>query len=151
MRQGPRIYNLFPLLAGTIAEWRTHLPRIAAMDFTAVHVNPFHAPGFSGSLYAVKDFYRLNPLFRGDPERSDDELLAGFCASCKEHGLVAMMDLVVNHTARDNPLVERHPHWFARDEDGAIRSPRASDPANPAQFTIWGDLAEIDFDGPGGD
>ncbi len=151
MRQGPRIYNLFPLLAGTIAEWRAHLPRIAAMGFTVVHVNPFHAPGFSGSLYAVKDFYRLNPLFRGEGGASDDKLIAGFCASCKEHGLVPMMDLVVNHTARDNPLVERHPHWFARDADGALRAPRANDPADPAKITIWGDLAEIAFGGPGED
>ena len=46
------------------------------------------------------------------------------CAACKEHGLVAMMDLVVNHTARDNPLVERHPHWFAREREARMRSPR---------------------------
>ena len=149
MREGPRIYNLFPLLAGTIAEWRAHLPRIAAMDFNAVHVNPFHAPGFSGSLYAVKDFYRLNPLFRGDPGAGDDELLRGFAQSCRARGLVAMMDLVVNHTAKDNPLVERHPHWFARNPDGSVRSPQATDPANPAHVTEWGDLAEIDFGGPG--
>ena len=34
------------------------------MGFNAVYINPFHYPGFSGSLYAVKDYYRLNPLFR---------------------------------------------------------------------------------------
>ena len=58
-----RIYNLFPLLAGPIARWRAELPRIAALGFNAVFVNPFHYPGFSGSLYAVKDYYLLNPYY----------------------------------------------------------------------------------------
>ena len=71
MRDGLRIYNLFPILAGTVRQWSEHLPRIAAMGFNAVYINPFHYPGFSGSLYAVKDYYRLNPRFRGD-ERADE-------------------------------------------------------------------------------
>src|SRR4051794_12417182 len=61
---GPRIYNLFPRLIGSIDDWAAHLPRIAAMNFNWVYVNSFHEPGASGSLYAVKDPYRLNPLFR---------------------------------------------------------------------------------------
>ena len=64
MTEGLRIYNLFPTLAGSIAEWTAQLPRIAAMGFNAVYINPFHYTGFSGSLYAVKDYYRLNPRFR---------------------------------------------------------------------------------------
>ena len=67
---GPRIYNLFPLLAGSIPHWRNHLPRIAALGFDWVYVNPFHYPGFSGSLYAVKDYYRLNPIFRNGKAKS---------------------------------------------------------------------------------
>ena len=62
---GPRIYNLFPLLAGPVPAWEGHLDRIAAMGFDWLYVNPFHYPGFSGSLYAVKDFYRLHPLLAG--------------------------------------------------------------------------------------
>ena len=50
---GPRIYNLFPLLAGPVPQWSEHLERIAAMAFDWVFVNPFHYPGFSGSLYAL--------------------------------------------------------------------------------------------------
>ena len=30
---GPRIYNLFPLLAGPVPRWSDHLPRIAAMGY----------------------------------------------------------------------------------------------------------------------
>jgi len=61
MSDGLRIYNLFPSLAGTIRDWMVHLPRIAGMGFNAVYINPFHYPGFSGSLYAVKDYYPPEP------------------------------------------------------------------------------------------
>src|SRR5689334_22688862 len=82
--EGLRIYNLFPTLVGSIDAWQVELPRIAAMAFNAVYVNPFHAPGFSGSLYAVKHYDRLNPLFRGGASEPDDALLAGFTAACQK-------------------------------------------------------------------
>ncbi len=142
---GPRIYNLFPPLCGPIAAWREHLPRIAHMNFDWLFLNPFHFPGFSGSLYAVKDYYRLNPLFRGQAHKDDDSLIEAFVAAARKHGLAVMMDLVVNHTAKDSVLVERHPEWFAHEPDGSIRSPYAVDPADATKRTVWGDLAEIDY------
>jgi starch synthase (maltosyl-transferring) len=148
MSEGLRIYNLFPTLAGSIAEWTAHLPRIAAMRFNAVYVNPFHYPGFSGSLYAVKDYYRLNPRFRGAAKGSDDELLRGFTGAASDHGLRVIMDLVVNHTAKDSELAARRPEWFARDERGEVASPFAVDPDNPEHKTVWGDLAELDYRPP---
>ncbi|HYZ41717.1 MAG TPA: alpha-amylase family glycosyl hydrolase, partial [Stellaceae bacterium] len=148
MGEGLRIYNLFPTLAGTIRQWRSHLPRIAAMGFNAVYINPFHYPGFSGSLYAVKDYYRLNPRFRGDEEGDDDALLRGVTSAAREHGLRVLMDLVVNHTAKDSELAASRPHWFARDARGNLVSPYATDPADPTRKTVWGDLAELDYRPP---
>ncbi|MGE0258478.1 MAG: maltotransferase domain-containing protein [Alphaproteobacteria bacterium] len=148
MREGLRVYNLFPTLAGSIAEWTAQLPRIAAMKFNAVYVNPFHYPGFSGSLYAVKDYYRLNPRFRGTARRSDDDLLRAFTKAAEGQGLRVIMDLVVNHTAKDSELAARWPQWFARDAKGEIRSPFAVDPDDPKKTTVWGDLAELDYRPP---
>ena len=148
MSEGLRIYNLFPTLAGTIRAWTTHLPRIAAMGFNAVYVNPFHYPGFSGSLYAVKDYYRLNPRFRAGEADDDDTLLHGFTEAARGCGLRVIMDLVVNHTSRDSDLVASHPHWFSRDARGNVISPHATDPADPSQKTVWGDLAELDYRPP---
>ncbi len=148
MSEGLRIYNLFPTLAGTIRQWHEHLPRIAAMGFNAVYVNPFHYPGFSGSLYAVKDYYRLNPRFRGGEPGDDDALLGGFTRAAQAHGLRVIMDLVVNHTSKDSELVADRPEWFARDAGGEIASPYATDPADPTRKTVWGDLAELDYRPP---
>ena len=145
MKTGLRIYNLFPSLVGSIENWSKQLPRIAAMGFDWVYVNPFHETGYSGSLYAVKDYYRLNPLFRGAATASDDDLLRGFIADATAAGIGVMMDLVVNHTARDCVLAQTHPQWYRRSEDGDIESPSASDPADPSKVTVWTDLAELDY------
>jgi starch synthase (maltosyl-transferring) len=148
MNEGLRIYNLFPTLAGTIRNWIMHLPRIAGMGFNAVYINPFHYPGFSGSLYAVKDYYRLNPRFRGGEAADDDALLAGFTAAAHTHGLRVIMDLVVNHTSKDSELVASRPYWFARDSHGDLVSPYAIDPTDARRKTVWGDLAELDYQTP---
>jgi starch synthase (maltosyl-transferring) len=148
MSEGLRIYNLFPTLVGTTRDWITHLPRIAAMRFNAVYVNPFHYPGFSGSLYAVKDYYRLNPRFRGTERGDDDTLLSAFTAAARAQGLRVIMDLVINHTSRDSELVASHPQWFTHDVRGNIVSPHATDPADPTRKTVWGDLAELDYRSP---
>jgi len=144
--RGPRIYNLFPLLVGSVARWGEELPRIAAMGFDWVYLNPFHYPGFSGSLYAVKDYHRLHPLM--DDGRPADQQLKEFVEKAADFGLQVMMDLVINHTSKDALLVAEHPEWYARKPDGALKSPGAVDPDDPAKFTEWGDLAEIDYHKP---
>jgi starch synthase (maltosyl-transferring) len=144
---GPRIYNLFPLLAGPVPAWTDHLDRIAGMGFDWIYLNPFHYPGFSGSLYAVKDYYRLHPLL-APAEADPAALLADFTRAAADHGAAVMMDLVINHTSKDAILVAEHPEWFHREPNGELRSPRAVDPVDPRRFTVWGDLAEISYDSP---
>ena len=143
---GPRIYNLFPSLVGPVSAWEEHLPRVAAMRFDWLFLNPIHQPGGSGSLYAVRDYYRLNPLFETSGGGSADDLLRSFLRRAGEHGLSVMLDLVINHTANDSPLVAEHPDWYQRNEDGSVRSPGAEDPTAPGGRVVWGDLAELNFE-----
>lgn len=143
---GPRIYNLFPLLAGPVAQWEERLAAIAGMHFNWIFVNPFHLPGASGSLYAVKDYYELNPAFQGASREPPDQLLRHFIDRAREHGLAIMMDLVINHTARDSGLVDAHPGWYVHNEDGSVKSPHARDPNDPGKVTVWEDLADIDYE-----
>lgn len=145
MAEGVRIYNLFPLLVGSIDKWEKHLDRIAGMGFNWVFLNPIHECGASGSLYAVRDYYTLNPLFRSPGKKSDDDKIAAFAAAAKKRGLSVMMDLVVNHTGIDSVLTERHPDWFVHEADGSFMRPFALDPGNPNSKTVWEDLAEIDY------
>ncbi|MEZ5833470.1 MAG: maltotransferase domain-containing protein [Dongiaceae bacterium] len=146
---GPRIYNLFPPLVGPITNWISHLPRIAGMGFNWVFLNPFHASGASGSIYAIKDPYSVSDLARGDlPKPEAPMALQRFTAEAKRYGLRVMMDLVINHTAKDAVLASDHPDWYRRELDGALRSPRAVDPDDPTKVTIWEDLAELDYEAP---
>jgi starch synthase (maltosyl-transferring) len=156
----PRIYNLFPRLAGELPRWPEHARRARAMGFDWLFVNPVHFPGFSGSCYAVKDYDRVDPLLlpADHPDRHYDErrradggmeLLAETLSAIRAAGVRPMVDLVLNHTARDAFLVREHPEWYARDARGGIRSPEAIDPADARRVTVWGDLAQLDHAGSG--
>ncbi|WP_188608220.1 maltotransferase domain-containing protein [Chelatococcus reniformis] len=143
---GPRIYNLFPLLVGTVQAWRGELPRIAAMGFDWVYLNPFHQSGSSGSLYAIKDPRRLDARFRDADGADDDAQIARFVADAAGQSLKVMIDLVINHTARDALLTQELPHAFRRTADGELVSPFAVDPVDPSVRTEWTDLAELDYE-----
>ncbi|MBV8534956.1 MAG: DUF3416 domain-containing protein, partial [Alphaproteobacteria bacterium] len=130
---GPRIYDLFPRLVGSVSAWAQHLPRISGMGFDWVYVNSFHATGRSGSLYAVSDPFALNPDF-ANAGGSGDEALRQFTASAARYGLKAMMDLTIAYLARDSQVAAEHPAWFRRRPDGDIDSPGP-----------WGDLAALDY------
>ena len=143
---GPALlYNLFPPLAGSIPRWEDHLERIADLGFTWIFLNPIHTPGLSGSLYAVKDYYGINPLFHPESGQDPEAALAHFLKEAARRGLKVMLDLVINHTAIDSPLVTAHPEWYARDEAGRIKHPGAIDPADATRVTVWGDLAELEY------
>lgn len=144
----PLIYNLFPRLVGPTRAWVEHARRAREMEFNWLFLNPWHYPGFSGSLYAAKELDRLNPLFL--PEGADEhslEPLREFLRQTDRLQLPVMMDLVVNHTSRDSPVIEEHPDWFVRDEQGEVVSPFVIDPDDPTKKTVWGDLAEVDNEG----
>jgi starch synthase (maltosyl-transferring) len=115
------------------------------MGFNWLFVNPIHLPGFSGSLYAIKEYDLLNPAFL--PEGTHDQRLDVLRPSLQriaQCGLAPMVDLVLNHTAVDSSLVAQHPDWYMRDAQGKVENPYAVDPDDPSKKTVWGDLAEID-------
>lgn len=140
MSEGPRIYNLFPLLAGPLPGWRPHLERASAMGFTWIYTNAFHQAGYSGSLYSVKDYYAIDARLL-DGAAPPAEQLAAMLRDASRLDLAVMMDLVVNHTAFDSPLIREHPDWFRRDARGRIVHPGAKD---GTRRVTWRDLAEVD-------
>lgn len=141
----PLIYNLFPRLAGPCDRWLPHVERAAGMGFNWLFVNPIHLPGFSGSLYAIKEYDLLNPAFLpGVTQDQHLEVLRPTLQRMTQCGLAPMVDLVLNHTAIDSSLVSTHPDWYVRDEHGKVQNPYAVDPDDPSKKTVWGDLAEID-------
>ncbi len=150
MKKGIRIYNLYPKLVGSMERWIENFDRIKDMNFNWIYVNPINAPGFSGSDYAIKNYYQYHPLFvcgeynfddlEGQKEKGN-ELLKKVCNEADKRGMKFMMDLVINHTAIDSNLTTEHPEWYIHNDDGSIRNPGTLDGTN---WVTWGDLAQID-------
>lgn len=137
-----RMYNLYPRLFGNMTRWQEQLDKVVEMGFNAVWVNSFHYPGFSGSLYSPKDFYKFNPLFIDDNSaKAPSEQLKDFIKACHDRKLIFLMDLIINHTAIDCPLIQEHPDWYKHDKDKKIINPGAMD---NGEWRTWGDLAEVD-------
>jgi starch synthase (maltosyl-transferring) len=59
-------------------------------------------------------------------------------------GAEIMVDLVINHTAYDNPLTQEHRNWYKINPDGGIQNPGTKDDSAPGGYVVWGDLNEID-------
>lgn len=136
------IYNLFPKLYKNTKEWEKAIPKIANMGFNSIYINPIHYPGFSGSLYAPKDYYKYNPLFFSK-DKPEEEQLKDFINTCNENNIEVFMDLVINHTAFDSVLIEEHKDWYIQ-ENGEIKRPGAWEDGD---YIEWGDLATLDLDG----
>ncbi|MFN3918680.1 MAG: alpha-amylase family glycosyl hydrolase [Methylohalobius sp.] len=135
-----RIYNLFPLLVGPFSAWPPHLERAASLGFNWVFVNPIQQPGRSGSLYSIKDYFKINPVFV-DPKstKSPEDQVRETVAFAESLGLKMMQDLVINHCAYDSPLVKQHPEWFVK-EKGRIAHPFC---IHDGQKVVWRDLASF--------
>ncbi|MGB5445991.1 MAG: alpha-amylase family glycosyl hydrolase [Psychromonas sp.] len=150
MKKGIRAYNLYPKLVGSMDSWIEHFDRIQAMNFDWIYINPINYPGFSGSDYAVKDYYYYHPLYVTgkmdfeNPEanvKKGNQLLKKVCWEADKRGMKIMMDLVINHTAFDSPLSIEHPDWYEHDVDGQLIHPGALD---GDKWIAWKDLAQID-------
>ncbi len=138
------IYNLFPLLAGPVSEWKPHLIRAAEMGFDWIFVNPIQKPGMSGSLYSIKDYFQINPLLVDNnsvltPEQQVQDMIK----TADSLGLKMMIDLVINHCAVDCDLTREHPEWFIREGNGSFAHPFCMD---NGKKVVWGDLIRFNHD-----
>ncbi|MCC7260669.1 MAG: hypothetical protein IT567_06520 [Alphaproteobacteria bacterium] len=82
----PRIYEIFPRLAGKVRNWNYFVDEAKQMQFDWIWVNPFHltcqeanASGLKGSLYSVSDHTMLDAAFSeaeilGQPVPNDERL-----------------------------------------------------------------------------
>jgi starch synthase (maltosyl-transferring) len=138
---GPCIYNLFPLLAGAMPHWTAHLERARRMEFDWIFINPIQLSGYSGSLYSIKDYYAIDPRFVDPAAGTAEAQLRAMLDTAHQLGFKVMIDLVINHTAFDSPLVPQHPSWYRRSADGRPVHPSAQEDDHRV---TWGDLFEID-------
>ncbi len=122
---------------GTFKGFEKRLDEIHDLGATVIWLLPIHPVGEKnrkgalGSPYASQEFYKTNPEFGS----LDD--FKSLLAATHERGMKLIIDLVINHTAWDNPLIAEHPEWYQRGKDGEIRM--AAD---------WSDVAQLDYSKP---
>ncbi|RKT44738.1 alpha-amylase family glycosyl hydrolase [Thiocapsa rosea] len=140
-----KIYNLFPRLAGHFKDWTPHLKRAAGMGFDWIFVNPIQVLGQSRSLYSIADHFAINATFVGpDTGRTPEEQVRAMVSEADRLGLGMMIDLVINHCAKDSRLVQEHPDWFVRDGDAVASAFCVESDGNRV---VWHDLAQFDHRG----
>jgi starch synthase (maltosyl-transferring) len=127
-----RIYYLHPLLAGRIDAWGDHLDRIAAMGFDTVVIAPPFLPGASGDLFRTGDHDRLDPrLGTGDAVAA----LGRLAEEARDHGLLLMLDVVVDQVAAEALLRDGFSAWYRSDAD--------DEPPDPRQPPRQSDIADL--------
>lgn len=123
---------------GSFTALRRRLGELKRLGVTVLWLMPIHPvgevkrKGTLGSPYAVKDFDAVNPELGTRAEF--DALLR----AVHDSGLRLIIDLVINHTAWDNPLLREHPDWYTRNARGVIISPNQD----------WHDVADLDYRNP---
>lgn len=88
----------------------------ADLGFNAIWFSPMcettkvekiaHGKTLTGSYYAIRDHFRIDPEFSAGDPAQDIEHLKHFCAKAAEKNIRVYADLVFNHVAADHPLVE---------------------------------------------
>lgn len=121
---------------GTFRAAESHLPRLKALGVDILWLMPIHPIGVKnrkgslGSPYSVRDYYAVNPEFGTLAD------LQHFVQAAHAAGMYVILDWVANHTAWDNPLVDEHPEWYARDWKGDLR---------PTPWWDWPDIIDLDY------
>ncbi|MDR1666061.1 MAG: hypothetical protein LBR62_03420 [Puniceicoccales bacterium] len=159
------VYNQFPRIWDMNFEAMTaYVPTIARMGFNVVWVNPFFKTSelpvervneftgeplkVKGSLYAMYDPALTYGEIRessGNPAEGSavDAAIRSYTAVVKEHGMVPIFDLVLNHVAKDSPLVSGNFPWFR--DNLKVNTRFWFKPGDER----WDDTAFFDYDTPG--
>lgn len=122
---------------GTLASLEKELPRLKDLGVDILWMMPIHPiselnrKGGLGSYYAVRDYTAVNP------ELGTLNQFKAFVSKAHSMGFKVIIDWVPNHSGCDNPWVEEHPNWYARNEKGEMFGP-----------FDWTDVFKFDYSVP---
>lgn len=90
---------------GPIDQWRRHFEEASQRGYTMLHWTPLQERGESGSPYSLRNQLRYDPDISADNSKVEEVLKV----AREEYGLLALTDVVLNHTANDSPWLVEHP------------------------------------------
>jgi len=111
------------------------LKRIKALGVDVIYLLPIHPIGRKDRKGSVGSPYSIRAYDRIDPSLGTIDDFKRLIEAAHAIGLKVMMDIVINHTARDSDLVYEHPEWFYKDKNGHFAN-RVGD---------WSDITDLDY------
>ena len=124
---------------GTFLSIIPDLDRIKALGTDIIWFMPIHPIGIEGKKgslgcpYANRDYRSVNPAY-GTME--DFRILT---EEIHRRGMKCMIDVVYNHTSPDAVLLQEHPEFYYRDENGNTGN----------KVGDWADVIDLDYSVPG--
>jgi glycosidase len=134
------IYEVYPRAFSATGDFNGITARLDALKDLGVNViwlMPIHPigeklkKGTFGSPYAVRDYYAINPEFGTTND------FKHLIKEAHTRGLRVILDVVANHTAWDNVMINR-PELYKQDAGGKIIPPVAE----------WTDVAGLNYANP---
>jgi len=135
------IYEVYPRnfsREGTFNAITAKLDGLKDLGVNVLWLMPIHPigeklrKGTLGSPYAVKDYYAINPEYGTEAD------FKRLVSEAHKRDLKVILDMVLNHTAWDNVLIEQHPDFYKHNSAGKIVPP----------VEDWSDVAGLDYDNP---
>lgn len=123
---------------GDFKSFEKSLPKIKELGVGIIWFMPIHPigeknrKGSLGSYYSVKDYFGVNPDY------GTLEEFKSLVEKIHKMGMFVLIDWVANHCALDNPLLEKNPEWFTKDENGNFKPP----------VDDWTDVVDFDYENP---
>ena len=141
---GAVIYNVYTEIfspEGNLAGVTAQLDRLQALGINVLWLMPLSSiaqgtnaghPNY-GSPYAIRDHTAINPRYGSATE------LTRLVQSAHAHGIKVILDMPLNHTSWDNPLLVLHPEFYLH-SDG-----KAANAASIVQAFNYADVAQLNY------
>lgn len=101
------IFSLISKFMGNYpTDWQKHLKGISDRGYNMIHFTPLQVRGSSNSPYSIADQLGWDPECFPKGEKDIAELIE--CME-KDHGMLALTDVVWNHTANNSKWLQQHP------------------------------------------
>ncbi|MGM0508421.1 MAG: alpha-amylase family glycosyl hydrolase [Fusobacteriota bacterium] len=142
MKEGIKIYNLFPRLEGDILNWIERLDEIKNMGFNFISLNPIFKKNYHQDIYSPVDFYSINEEFmRMESSLTVREQFIKFLDSAKAKGIGVILEMILTHTAMESNLLIEHPEWYKVDGNKSLK--RYDRPSDDEYLEYGSNLVEI--------
>lgn len=122
--------------AGTIEAVTQRLDSLEALGVRTLWLMPIHPVGVkgrkgtAGSPYSVRDYFAVDSAYGS---------LAGLrrlVDQAHARGIGVILDMVMNHSANDHPLMGEHPDWWMRDARGRFTR----------EVADWSDITDWNYE-----